>query len=74
MEVEAFKKAHNIEPSFFFRAPGALDSALPIISGELNDVTVSQALDYILKASPGFWVYENCSFRDGSRSAHFWFY
>ena len=74
-EVEAFKKAHNIEPGFFFRAPGnALDSGLPIISGELNDVTVSQALDYILKASPGFWVYENCSFEDGSRSAHFWFY
>jgi hypothetical protein len=73
-EVKAFEEAHNIELTGF-RTPGnAVDSGLPLVSGELNDVTVSQAFDYILKTFPGFWVYENCSFEDGSRSVHFWFY
>jgi hypothetical protein len=32
----------------------------PGVSGELNNVTVSQALDYMLKTLPGLWVYKNC--------------
>jgi len=31
------------------------------ISGDLNNVTVRQALDHVLKTFPGFWVYENCT-------------
>lgn len=30
------------------------------ISGELTNVTLSEALDYELKTFPGLWVYENC--------------
>ena len=26
---------------------------------ELNDVTVEQALDYVLQTFPGFWFYQN---------------
>lgn len=32
----------------------------PSVPGELNDVTVKQALDYVLQTVPGFWYYENC--------------
>jgi hypothetical protein len=35
-------------------------SPVPRVSGELNNVTLSQALDYMLKTFPGLWVYENC--------------
>ena len=47
---------------------------LPEVPGELNAVTVLQALDYILKAFPGFWIYENCTLLDGGRSVNFDFY
>ena len=32
----------------------------PHISGELNNVIVSQALDQVLKTFSGLWIYENC--------------
>ena len=41
-----------------------------IVHGELNDVTVSQALDYVLKTFPGFWLYENCVNKEGWRSIY----
>jgi len=34
--------------------------ALPHLSGELDNVTVSKALDYILKTFPGLWTYQDC--------------
>jgi hypothetical protein len=39
----------------------------PQISGDLENVTVSQALDYVLKTYPGFWAYENCQNDSGGR-------
>jgi hypothetical protein len=73
-EVRAFRKAHNIGPDAFELPENGSDSSLPIVSGELEDVTVSQALDYILKTAPGYWVYENCITEDGRREVFFWFY
>jgi hypothetical protein len=73
-EVQAFSKAHKIDPNHFITPGNALDSGQPIISGQLRDVTVSQALDYILKTAPGYWVYENCTTEDGGRETYFWFY
>jgi hypothetical protein len=32
----------------------------PRVLGELNGVTVAQALDYVLRTFPGFWIYQNC--------------
>lgn len=32
----------------------------PRATGELNNVTLSEALDYMLKTFRGLWVYENC--------------
>jgi hypothetical protein len=74
-EVKAFKKAHNIGPfSDVVDLPGdAGSSDKPRVSGVLDNVTVSQALDYVLQTFPGIWLYGNCRAQDGSRMAFFWF-
>ena len=59
-EVRAYRKAHNIGP-FADRWVGPSDgSSQQKVTGDLNNVTVRQALDYILQFYPGFWIYENC--------------
>ena len=37
------------------------------VSGELNNVTLADALDYLLKTFPGFWLYQDCKNRCGQR-------
>jgi hypothetical protein len=75
-EVKAFMSAHNIGPIlpefFFYSIPSARDS--PPISGDLDDATVSQALDYVLQTYPGFWTYENCPRENGGRTVFFNFF
>jgi len=41
------------------------------ISGELNNVTLADALDYVLKTFPGFWLYQDCESLDGQRLVYF---
>ena len=63
-EVKAFIAAKHIESLI---SPQRLGGAgIKRVYGELDNVTVSQALDYVLKIFPGFWVYENCPAKDGS--------
>lgn len=71
-EVRAFMETHNITTAAF-RLEGVSPNQ-PDVRGELNDVTVSEALDYVLKTVPGYWVYENCTTPEGARSANFRFY
>ena len=63
-EVVAFMKLHDIGWPFAGEAapgnPGAWPPDLPHISGSLDNVTLSEALDRVLKTFPGVWVYENC--------------
>jgi len=68
-EVIAFMKAHDIGGPFDSSAgsggavPGnasAWPPELPHISGSLDNVTLSEALDRVLKTFPGIWIYENC--------------
>jgi len=75
-EVTAFQEAHHIDFDDTSRVPGNLFSPAnsPEVSGELNDVTLSQALDYVLKTFPGYWVYEDATCEDGSRAVRFRFY
>jgi hypothetical protein len=76
-EVQAFRKVHKIGPfSDVFLMPSDAGSDRPSVSGHLEDVTVSQALDYIFKTFPGFWIYGNCpSERKGEeRNVYFSFY
>ena len=71
-EVRAFMEKHDLTTGAF-RLEGANPSQ-PDVLGELNEVTVSEALDYVLKAIPGYWVYENCTTPEGARSVNFEFY
>ena len=64
-EVVAYRKAHRIGPfADRWTGPGDSASKQPQISGDLYDVTVQQALDYILRTFPGFWIYENCQAKE----------
>jgi hypothetical protein len=69
-EVKSFMRDNDIEgPSFSLYtgalSPSAPPSAAPHMSGApLDNVTFSQALDYILKSFPGIWYYEYCPSTD----------
>jgi hypothetical protein len=83
-EVQSFLQSHGIgQPFSIFTPPlyllpglnnGPNRSPAPgvrSISGQLNDVTLADALDYVLKTFPGFWVYQNCQSPDGQRLVYF---
>jgi hypothetical protein len=71
-EVLAFMKTHAIRGPFgpFDNCSGsgevvpghagAWPPESPHISGSLDNVTLSEALDYVLKTFPGIWIYESC--------------
>ncbi len=76
-ELAEFRRAHDIEPF----DPGQLAGLRGVpsphssrISGGLNDVTLSQALDSLLRSFPGLWVYENCTSKKYRREVFFTFY
>jgi len=74
-EVKDFRKTHNIGPfDDGFLLPGNPEIDKPVLSGELENVTVSQALDYVLQTFPGFWVYESCVDKEGNRTVRFGFF
>ena len=74
-EVVAFGKANNIRglplPDKAIMMPGDCCGGGRVVHGELDDITVSQALDYVLQTFPGYWVYENCVTKAGARSVYF---
>jgi len=77
-EVIAFRREHSIGPlaeftGGGFSVPGDCCSGRSVM-GELDDVTVAQALDYVLQTFPGFWLYETCQDPTGERMAIFKFY
>jgi hypothetical protein len=77
-EVVAFMKAHDLGPPHGYQTViegqslPSLES--PRISGNLNNVTLSEALDYVLRTFPGLWIYENCPSDTRNRSVLFVFY
>ncbi len=72
-EVKTFMKDHSI--SFGPKVINRAMSPHPGFSGELNNVTLAQALDYMLKTFRGLWIYEECPGTIGSkRIAYFFFY
>jgi hypothetical protein len=69
-EVRAFME-RNIGrkvPWFGWGMPSQIVIHGPSLLGELKDVTVEQALDYVLETFPGFWTYENCHDPEGNRA------
>ena len=78
-EVQSFMKDHDIGWSSFGSSVGhVLLGPIPYrkrdAPGDLDNVTVSQALDHVLKTFPGFWVYENCHSSTRKREVFFWYY
>ncbi len=75
-ELVAFEEEHQIKDKDSLRSDGEILSWSkgPEVTGEFNDVTVSQALDYVLKTFPGYWVYEDASCETGGREVRFRFY
>jgi hypothetical protein len=80
LEVQSFIQIHGIGQPFdssgglLYSLPGLSTSPLPEvrgISGELNNVTLADALDYVLKTFPGFWLYQDCESLDGQRLVYF---
>jgi hypothetical protein len=64
-ELAAFVKAHDIEIlgldyGVVGGGGGQWPPNSPHISGSLDDVTLSQALDRVLETFPGIWMYQNC--------------
>jgi len=76
-EVKAFMKDHGIGLiSEFQIAPGySMPSPMaPHVSGNLDGVTLSSALDYVSRTFPGFWIYENCQSTKHKRTVFSTFY
>jgi hypothetical protein len=80
-EVRAFMTTHNIsQQSEFATVIGGSQGSspnLPNLSNiprDLDDVTLAQALDHVLKTFPGLWVFENCPSQRGKRRVYFKFF
>ena len=60
-EVLQFLREHDIRVLFTDYGIGAAvtGQSNSHISGSINDMTLREALDYVLKTFPGIWVYEN---------------
>jgi hypothetical protein len=79
-EVNRFMEDHNIQ-KLGFTAIGPLPPSTPpsntpyLSPRPLENVTVSEAMDYIVKAFPGIWIYQNCPKRgDKKRYVYLAFY
>jgi hypothetical protein len=73
-EVVAFMKAHNLGPrEDELPAPGNSGSGRRAY-GELDNLTVSQALDYVLQIFPGIWIYQTFPSVEGKRKVFLNFY
>lgn len=79
-EVQSFMQTHgigqplNVHTPPLYTLPGVRTAPAPgvlSVSGELNDVTLADALDYLLKTFPGFWLYQDCKSLDGQRIVYF---
>jgi hypothetical protein len=78
-EILSFAKAQKIQIPFVgmvgTQSPRQLPADRPHVSGSMDNLTLSQALDRLLKTFPGMWVYEDCPAVDGKgRSVAFWFF
>jgi hypothetical protein len=76
-EVRDYMKAHNIamptgEGGGVTGGNGPRPNDSPPIDATMENPTVSQAMDRVLKTFPGIWVYQDCLRPDG-KSRFVWF-
>ncbi len=69
-DVKNYMTVNNIGPVVpdFRLFIGPLSPDAPKIPDDLYYVTVSEALDYVVKTYPGFWAYEECESKNGGRT------
>ncbi len=77
-EVLAFMQAHDIDTltgGMIIGSNAPLSMELPHLSGSMDNVTVSEAMDMVLKTFPGIWAYESCPHANGKgQFIHFLFF
>jgi hypothetical protein len=76
-EVEAFRRAHHIDIArLTFGVSGVgYPPPDPDAVDAMDDVTVSKAMDRVLKTFPGIWIYADCSEPNGkNRTVSFTFF
>jgi hypothetical protein len=76
-EVQAFLKSYSIgiEPPFETAIVGSQGPPTgPHIAGGLDNVTVSEAFDYVLRTFPGLWAIEYCPSDRHKHAVAFTFY
>lgn len=77
-DVTQYMEAHQIEKRFpveFVNERRSMPSPeVPHLPDNVNDVTLSEALDSVVKTFPGLWIYENCPSKDGKRVVDFAIY
>jgi hypothetical protein len=77
-EVHAFMRSRKIgwatDVEYLNDISGGPWPKLPHVSGDLYNVTVAEALDYVSESFPGLWAYENCRSETWNRVVWFEFY
>jgi hypothetical protein len=78
-EIATFMTTHNIVYPFGEGGSFVLGAQRPVTSphlaGSMDNLTLAQALDRVLKTFPGIWIYEDCSASSGQgRTVFFRFF
>jgi hypothetical protein len=74
-EVQAFMAAHDLhKPNFYSRLVPTPSPSLPHMSGQLENLTVREALDRTLQTFPGLWSYTQCTNGEGRKLVSISFY
>ena len=60
-EVRAYFQKNHIEDGLMYNplAPTS-KKGLPRLKGDLRDVSVAEAFDYVVRFFPGWWIYKEC--------------
>lgn len=66
MKLHAIKWPYDYEAGSAIFAAGSTPPPVPHVETSLGNETISSALDRVLKAFPGLWLYESCP-RKGAR-------
>jgi hypothetical protein len=64
-EIKLFMKSHDMQWPFGGGGAGSwiageIPPTAPHISSSMDNVTLSEAMDRVLKTFPGLWIYQNC--------------
>ncbi|MGB9073363.1 MAG: hypothetical protein WCC22_12045 [Terriglobales bacterium] len=74
-EVQAFMTTHDLhKPNAYSRLVPTPSPSLPHMSGQMENLTVREALDRTLQTFPGLWSYTQCVNGEGRKLISIGFY